>query len=219
MRRGAPPAARHNADVKPHQMELQIRDIVIMQLEMIGHFDHDPITRFRDLVAQSIESDLDHLRKEFLKARAKPEASKIEQQMVASFMDDELYFLEETQEMADCLVVSALYSRLEILVKRLCKIGVQGVNSRDLFRFEKVAECLKNVGIDIRTIPEYEIVDELRCLNNAIKHEGKAGPELAKFGWTIGDPIEGISDSYDRFENGCRIFTDGLREALVSAQV
>lgn len=207
-----------NSEVELHQMGLQIRDIVIMQLEMIGHFDHRPITKFRDLVAQSIETDLDHLRKEFLKARAKPETSKIEQQMVASFLDDELYFLEETQEMADCLLVSALYSRLEILVKRLCRIGVQGANSRDLFRFEKVVECLQNVGINIRTIPEYETVDELRCLNNAIKHQGKAGPELAKFGWTIGDPIKGISDSYDRFESGCRIFTDGLREVLIRAQ-
>ncbi|HYU69167.1 MAG TPA: hypothetical protein VEL09_07530 [Burkholderiales bacterium] len=199
-------------------MEIQIRDVVIMQLETVGHFDDKPIARFRELLSQSIETELDHLHKAVEEARAKPEASRIEQQMVASFMDDESYFLEEAQELADSLSISALYSRLEITIKRLCRIGISGTKSRGLFKFEKIADRFLTVGVDLKNLPEYQTIDELRCLNNAIKHEGKAGPELTKYGWRVGDPIKGISDSYSRFENGCRLFVDSLREELIRVQ-
>jgi len=38
---------------------------------------------------------------------------------------------------------------------------------------------MQQQGINIESIPHYRAVNELRLLNNAIKHAGRATPELA----------------------------------------
>ncbi len=193
-------------------------NIVKLKLQLIARFDDEPIVRFRDLVSQSINQDLDLLAKEVKKARGKPKVSDIEKQMLGSFQEDEVNFLEEVQDLADSLSISALYSKLEITVKHMCEIAILGVNRRNLFRFDKLADSLRGAGIDITTLVGYDRVDELRCLNNAIKHAGLAGPELTQYGWTVGDPINGITASYPQLQKACTDFVGSLRDALIRIQ-
>lgn len=194
------------------------RHVIIKQLEMIGHFNDEPIASLRDLLSESIEQRLNALRNGTNCSQTKAHCSPAEMRAKAWFVDDEICFLEETQETADLLSVAALYARLEILLKRMCAIAIPRTNPNKLSKFQHLLTCLSSAGISARALPEFQGIDELRLLNNSIKHEGKVGRGLAKFGWTTGDPIRGIFDCYPRFEYSCEVFVDALREALVRAQ-
>ena len=194
------------------------RHVIIKQLEMIGHFDDEPIESLRDLLSESIEQRLSALGNGANCSKTKARCSLAERRAQAWFADDEICFLEETQETADLLSIAALYVRLEILLKRMCTIAIPRTDPNNISNFPLLLTCLRSAGVNARLLPEFQGIDELRLLNNSIKHEGKVGRGLSKFGWTTGDPIRGISDCYPRFKYSCEVFVDALREALVRAQ-
>lgn len=193
------------------------RNIVILKLKRIA-FDDQLIVRFRDLVFDSVSRDLDLLAKNVKKARGKRKVSDIENQMLASGQEDEVNFLEEVDDLVESLSILALYSMLEIRVKYMCGIAIPGVNRRKLSEFNKLADSLRRAGIDITTLVGYDGFDELRLWNNAIKHAGQAGPELTKYGWTVGDSTKAIAASYPRFQEACTDFVESLRDALIGIQ-
>lgn len=58
----------------------------------------------------------------------------------------------------------------------------------------------KNKALSLEDVPHYRAIDELRLLNNAIKHEGVVTQELSKAftRWKMGSPLNGLDKAYER---------------------
>jgi hypothetical protein len=70
--------------------------------------------------------------------------------------------------------------------------------------------------IDIKRIPHYRAVNELRLLNNAIKHAGRVTAELAKEypRWKQGRNLTGVGAAYERLRRPVPSYIFRLAERL-----
>ena len=71
-------------------------------------------------------------------------------------------------------------------------------------------------GIVLASVPHYRAIDELRLLNNAIKHTGTVTKELAdKYKrWREGDELSGLDRAYDRFRAKVPVYIFRLAQRL-----
>jgi len=86
----------------------------------------------------------------------------------------------ESREILSQYLIVACYSFFEKSVKSILELTGE-VNSNSLkYIYKKVnlTKELKRLGIDYTQLSEYQNVEELRCLNNSIKHSGVVGKEL-----------------------------------------
>lgn len=134
--------------------------------------------------------------------------------MELAHLEDCLTNAAAADRLADQVVIQALYARFEIRLKQLVTAGIPGVRRHSLFRWSEVHRQLGIIGIDLSALPACADVNELRVLNNAIKHEGCVSEELARLGYPLGQPIP-LSGSYGRFRSACCDFIAGLAAALL----
>jgi hypothetical protein len=118
------------------------------------------------------------------------------------------------EELAQKLAIVGLYGQLEICVKNMVAIALPKVNPRVLFRWDGLRDALAKAGIQIEKLKHYKQVNQLRCLNNAIKHSELVGPELAATGWgrakDVIDPVK-CNRELGGFLGCCDEFVKDLR--------
>lgn len=131
--------------------------------------------------------------------RRKKELEKICESMSASesnsypddFLTDEFSTLDDITDLSGQLSIVALYRVVELITK---KILWQFYDSQkvDRLAIKEIKELLlKDFNIKIEDIDSFSFIDELRCLNNAIKHQNIVTQKLAEYdGWVEGE--EGI---------------------------
>ncbi len=114
---------------------------------------------------------------------------------------DDLFELEEILKLSWELAIVAVYKKIEIKSKRAIVVAYPDASTEEhkLFNIKKMKEYLAAKGVLIETLPNYRAMDELRCLNNSIKHGGVVNNELAKYsGWTDGANLANIDQAYQR---------------------
>lgn len=73
---------------------------------------------------------------------------------------------------------------------------------RKASNIKALCSFLQGQGINIERIPHYRAVNELRLLNNAIKHAGRVTAELAREypRWTQYKELAALGAAYDRLK-------------------
>lgn len=72
------------------------------------------------------------------------------------------------------------------------------------------------LGLDLNTLKGYASFDELRLINNGIKHSGLVSDDLAKYpNWKKGAKIVGFDESYQRVKNDVREFVFDFRDKVL----
>jgi len=157
----------------------------------IAEYAAEEIDSFRAHVAEGRET-----RERSLTERAaglSPEAQE--------FLADDFAELDTVTRLSDQLAIVALYRVVELTTGRMIAHEFGRAAQRQASDIGKVADLLKNQkGIDLKAVPHYHAIDELRLLNNAIKHEGKVTKPLADAfpRWTEGADLTGLDKAYDR---------------------
>jgi hypothetical protein len=66
------------------------------------------------------------------------------------------------------------------------------------------------------SVPHFRAIDELRLLNNAIKHEGKVTKQLSQKyrRWCEGKKLEGLDQAYDRLRPKVPVYIFRLAQRL-----
>ena len=117
----------------------------------------------------------------------------------AELASADVQLLDDVLGLSDELAIVALYRVVELETKALFRFLAKKSASRELSSVANLRERLaKDFGIDLDKIPFYPSVNELRLLNNAIKHEKVAGSELVKYGWTEGGILVGLDGAFER---------------------
>lgn len=89
--------------------------------------------------------------------------------------------IESVSHLNSELAVIALWRCVELSRRRVIGNTLGTEAAKDSAYNSKIASALRRIDIRETTIQRAEDVDELRCLNNAIKHDGYVSSQLAKF--------------------------------------
>ena len=88
---------------------------------------------------------------------------------------------------------------------------------KTFFRISKLEEHLKNQVCDIRTLSQYQAFNELRLINNAIKHSGIINKELATYpGFKKGQKLTELHKHYYRLRDDVDSFLIELQKKILS---
>jgi hypothetical protein len=131
---------------------------------------------------------------------------------------DIVYELEEALALGEQLLLVALYRIVELTTVRVLgwRFGPDVVAKNQLYKANKLSAALKHQAIDVRGFPGFAQVDELRCLNNAIKHDGSVTADLAKYsGWVLGKPLGDCNAAIGRLSGSVGQYLDALVDAVV----
>ena len=134
-------------------------------------------------------------------------------------IENENYNLEESVKLSHQLAVVALYIKIELHIKVVCRIAFPELEADKLYMIKYLEKGLKKRGIKIRGFPTFSFFDELRCINNDIKHGGVVGKELANYsGWIKMEDVLNIGAAFKRLAPGCVSFISELVQAIIDKQ-
>lgn len=118
-------------------------------------------------------------------------------------MADDLYDLQLVSRLADELAIIALYRVVETYTGRILSHRFGAGTERKASKIAAVRSFLGSHNITLHAIPHFRAIDELRLLNNAIKHHhGRVSTELATSysRWRQGDPLKRLDKAYTRLK-------------------
>ncbi len=134
-------------------------------------------------------------------------------------IENKNYNLEESVKLSHQLAVVALYIKIELRIKVVCRIALPELEADKLHMNKYLEEGLMKRGVKIRELPSFRCFDEFRCINNAIKHGGVVGKELAKYsGWIMKEDLLNIDVAFERLAPGCVSFISELVQAIFDKQ-
>jgi hypothetical protein len=135
---------------------------------------------------------------------------------VQEFLADDLHELDGISDLADQLAIVALYRVVEINTGRILAHRFGAAARGNASYVGRLRKLLKQHGVDIERIPHYRAVNELRLLNNAIKHAGHVTAELASeyARWKQDQELTGLGAAYERLKGRVPSYIFRLAERL-----
>lgn len=138
--------------------------------------------------AQAIESN--EISQQYRELDYDDELSEDNKYDIQENLIDQVEALKAVANLAYELAIIALYKKVEITTKKAIKILYPDIEQKDLYKIDFLKKQLKDKGIDIEAFTNYEAMNELRLINNCIKHSGLVDKKLAKYnGWIEGKPL------------------------------
>ena len=125
---------------------------------------------------------------------------------------------EEILELGEEFAIIAAYRVVEQHTKLLTR-WIDKSYTR--FAWPSFVKLLRaRVDIDIATLDGVASVDELRLLNNAIKHDAHVTAELARYpGWTEGERVHPLAPTFERLAPQVPVFIAALGRAVIPAKL
>jgi hypothetical protein len=131
---------------------------------------------------------------------------------------DTRYELEKIRDVAEQMLIVALYRIVELSTTRILgwRWELDLVKRRSLYKADRLNKALrKELGLRPEDLAGFAAIDELRCLNNAVKHEGQVDRKLVKYGWKLGAELAGCSDAVARLHPSVIAYLSDLAEKVV----
>lgn len=131
---------------------------------------------------------------------------------VADSLDDDSFNLSFFEDNTYNFAIVFLFSECEKLLKQDYGI-LSGKSSKAFFKFENAKKAFDEEGIDLKTLPNYSKLNEIRSLNNCIKHNGYVNEELYNLNkrrWLLNTKIKVQYSEIQQFLKDVRSFFDSL---------
>lgn len=138
---------------------------------------------------------------------------------------DDDWLVDDFRALEDFATLSAEFSIIGLwrCIELFRKRAIWNCSSKDapagVFTHKKFQSELSKLRIKEKRISCSRTVDELRCLNNSIKHDQRVGNELATFGYwknKEGQPLGNLATRYPRFRSAAERYLNDLTKKLVS---
>ena len=155
-----------------------------------------------------------------LKSETDKQVAEINKLDISKIPEDELHELlqtvsnyyglsHETQEVLSNYMLVASFSFYEKAFKKLLELTGRLTDTElsSCYQKKNAKKLLKSkFNIDYELLIDYLKVEELRCLNNDVKHNGRAGDQLvlANSKWTLDQLIENTYQDFQRLKEGPR---------------
>lgn len=123
-----------------------------------------------------------------------------------SYLEDDFYQLGEVQKLAHALALSALYRQIETQTKRVLRVTFPAMGKG---KIDLIVSGKPQSEIDVSTLVGFAAVEELRLLNNIIKHaDNKVNDKLAAVNpiWEKNSELKDLDKTYERLKPLVRDF-------------
>lgn len=132
------------------------------------------------------------------------------------YLADELHELEGITDLADELAIVALYRVVELRTASILTHKFGPEVKKAASRIDGVRTLLRKEGIDLDGTQHYRAINELRLLNNAVKHASRVSDELARQypRWKKGNKLSELERSYDRLKKHVPAYLFRLSERV-----
>ena len=170
-----------------------------------NHFD-----RFYNKNISKIENELESLtaKKKTLFGREKSELN-----LEINFLEHELFAITEMK-------INYAYKHFEFYLKLLIKISYDNVNGNQLFKWEFVRNYLKTRNIKIENLDNYTEINELREVNNSIKHSNNIlndkTKKITEFKGYEKITYKQLAEFYEKRHNSSILFLKSLSNKISS---
>jgi hypothetical protein len=158
--------------MEPHEIESNREYSKIYLQQFVDNLNAENFIDSVEEIINTLDEQLTNELNNFYEfQRNNPEGYSVD----TDYLEDKLRALTEMN-----IVYS--YKEFEINLKRLIKMTYK-VDTKELFKWESIKAFLKTKNINITTLKGYNEVDQLRQVNNSIKHSS-----------SIDDKIKGIKE-------------------------
>lgn len=115
------------------------------------------------------------------------------------------------------LSIIALYKKVE---SHVCKVVSRKVPAAEGKNLVHILDLKRVLPFDMASVMEFDAYNELRLINNAIKHGGKVTRQLSEEYpvWVVGEELSDLGASYDRLLPRIKVFVSALVEKLYAVQ-
>lgn len=192
-------------------IKLRIHIFLTLDLEKIDDVYHS-CQRIENITKKSLTEQ----RKQI---EANTSMDRCQKNELIDLLSDDAYCVEETTELAGELVIIALYKTFEIAINNALKVSNLFKNDelKDIHKFDLLNKILINKKkIAIKKFNNFAAYDELRLINNSIKHSGRASRQLAKYkNFKFDEQLKNLYSHYKRLKNPANQFAIELRDSLL----
>ncbi|EGR2914604.1 hypothetical protein DLH88_24550 [Vibrio parahaemolyticus] len=178
-------------------MSLSFEDLIESHMSSL---DTDTINSFQKVFSEAMDCEFSKIEQAQAAHDNMKFLSKEHEHMHRSWIEDDAIYKFSVVDLAGELYILALYKRVELKHKELVRFFNLEVGTRNLSNWNDLWKVLPP---EAKKLPEFNAVNELRLLNNAIKHEGVISKQLAKnypHHGQIGDELTDLSISFERLE-------------------
>jgi len=133
----------------------------------------------------------------------------VELKQILQSVSDHYGLSYETKDILSNYMLVASFSFYEKAIKKLLSLTGKLTDTElsSCYKKKEAKQLLKSkFKIDYKLLTDFTKIEELRCLNNDIKHNGLAGIELITVNskWTLNQPITNTYDDFKRLMDGPR---------------
>jgi hypothetical protein len=180
-----------------------------VQLCFLRDFNWSAIEKLYDLVASHLSNSPEQRMLQY-------STDEFDVETKQGIYEEECGYSNELKNLAAEMIIVALYKKVEIDTKQAIKVTFPLENTRNLYLFKNLKEFLNNHRIDITTFPSYPKVNELRLINNCIKHDGTVSNELneANPTWINGSKLSDLDKHFHEFSLAAEFYMSSLTTEL-----
>lgn len=196
-------------------MTAPTNDLAIQRLRLLKDFDDNVVDQLIGTVGAYTAQERATLAGAAEEIDAQPAHADVDKAWLSALIEDDRRFLTGVETLVYELAIAALCKKIDITVKQALLAAYPDAEGLP-GKFDKLCKYLHKHGIEIESLPHYQAVNELRCLNHDIRHGGGVGKKLAAFaGWDKGDDVRHLDAAYTRLAPLCANFIKALIEALI----
>lgn len=191
-----------------------------LRIHLLREYDEDAIDGLYYAAISAKANAKKYVEKRMKEIDQDTELSDSEKEELRMTAPDDIYEGELIVNIAEEMVILALYKTIEKNIKKMVRASnlFSEEEIKKMFNFNTLKRLLKERVTDIEGLPGFAALDELRLLNNCIKHQDKAGLELARYpSWNDGDQLSSLWGHYERLKPDVRKLLDEFSKRLVAA--
>ena len=136
------------------------------------------------------------------------------------FLNDEADRIANIALIGEELAIIGLYKTIEVAIKKCAKLSELFTQTEisNMFKFNELKLNFLDKHIDIEKIEHFNSFDELRIINNCLKHSGKVNKELVKINadkWILNSDIKNPRECFNRLLNPSLKFLNLLGSEII----
>ncbi len=112
-----------------------------------------------------------------------------------------------------------LYKNIEISIKRIIEIAYPEIKTNSFFNWNSMNNFFKSKHIELKNVAKYDIYDQLRLVNNNIKHSEIINKEIKKikeFKNNEKFDFSTLSEFYMRIYQGIHLFLNEVGNQIIN---
>ena len=178
-------------------MSIYKKDIVCEKLKKLARFHGKSLSMLVSNIRSYTELQKKKLTDEIARLDALDDTG-LESAFESLEIEFEIGDLEDSLELGSELAAIGLYKNIELRILHILETIFDDVNRRGLYKFSSLKKYLLSKGVDIESAVHYKEINELRLINNCLKHGAVVSKELASCpGWREGQEIRDLDKIFD----------------------